>query len=112
MTEREVSAAIAECLTEPITGAKRSVLADLIIIYEYLFGQPAPSANPPALKLDDAGAVAGDIVAATTERSEFLRLVEGRKSKKAWDVVDELVEAVRVLHPNMYSAFVDKMRDS
>lgn len=38
ITEKEIEQAIKECLREPVTGNKRAVLADLIIIQDYLFG--------------------------------------------------------------------------
>ena len=40
ITEKEIEQAIEECLREPVTGNKRAVLADLIIIQDYLFGEP------------------------------------------------------------------------
>ena len=40
ITEKEIEQAIKECLREPVTGNKRAVLADLIIIQDYLFGDP------------------------------------------------------------------------
>ena len=40
ITEKEIEQAIEECVREPVTGNKRSVLADLIIIQDYLFGEP------------------------------------------------------------------------
>ena len=43
--------------------------------------------------------------------SEFLRAVDGRKADKAWKLIDELVEAVKILHPRMYTTFIDKVQD-
>ena len=43
--------------------------------------------------------------------SEFLKAVDGRKADKAWKLIDELVEAVKVLHPRMYTTFIDKVQD-
>lgn len=40
ITEKEVTQAIEQCMQEPVTGNKRAVLADLIIIQDYLFGEP------------------------------------------------------------------------
>ena len=47
----------------------------------------------------------------TTGDSEFLKAVDGRKSDKVWKLVDELVEAVKILHPRMYTTFIDKVQD-
>ena len=43
--------------------------------------------------------------------SEFLKAVDGRKSDKVWKLIDELVEAVKILHPRMYTTFIDKVQD-
>ena len=47
----------------------------------------------------------------TTGESEFLRAVDGRKADKVWKLLDELVEAVKILHPRMYTTFIDKVQD-
>ena len=47
----------------------------------------------------------------TTGDSEFLKAVDGRKADKVWKLVDELVEAVKILHPRMYTTFIGKIQD-
>ena len=47
----------------------------------------------------------------TNGDSEFLRSVDGRKADKVWKLIDELVEAVKILHPRMYTTFIDKVQD-
>lgn len=47
----------------------------------------------------------------TTGDSEFLKAVNGRKSERLWKLIDELVEAVKILHPRMYTTFIDKVQD-
>ena len=37
--------------------------------------------------------------------------VYGRKADKMWKLIDELVEAVKILHPRMYTTFIDKVQD-
>ena len=115
ITEKEISQAIEECMREPVTGNKRAVLADLIIIQDYLFGepvqaqeepQPIPAQSysaPPIEQVENYIQTNGD--------SEFLKAVDGRKSEKVWKLVDELVEAVKILHPRMYTTFIDKVQD-
>ena len=43
--------------------------------------------------------------------SKFLRAVDGRKADKVWKLIDELVEAVKILHPRVYTTFIDKVQD-
>ena len=106
---------IDECLQGPVTGNKRAVLADLIIIQDYLFGEPmqereAPQqipmqsySAPPMEQVENYIQTNGD--------SEFLKAVDGRKADKVWKLIDELVEAVKILHPRMYTTFIDKVQD-
>ena len=115
ITEKEIEQAIEECMREPVTGNKRSVLADLIIIQDYLFGapmqaqevpQPMPMqsySSPPIEQVETYIETNGD--------SEFLKAVDGRKADKVCKMIDELVEAVKILHPRMYTTFIDKVQD-
>lgn len=115
ITEKEITQAIEECMREPVTGNKRAVLADLIIIQDYLFGEPIQSqvsqqpmpmqsySSPPMEQVETYIETNGD--------SEFLKAVDGRKADKVWKLIDELVEAVKILHPRMYTTFIDKVQD-
>ena len=102
-------------MREPVTGNKRAVLADLIIIQDYLFGEPTRAQEisqpmpmqsyfaPPIEHVENYIQTNGD--------SEFLKAVDGRKADKVWKLIDELVEAVKILHPRMYTTFIDKVQD-
>ena len=115
ITEKEVAQAIEECMRDPITGNKRAVLADLIIIQDYLFGkptrakevqQPMPMQSYSAPPMEQV-----EIYVETNCDSEFLKVVNGRKAERVWKLIDELVEAVKILHPRMYTTFIDKVQD-
>ena len=115
ITEKEVEQAIQECMRDPITGNKRAVLADLIIIQDYLFGeptlahevqQPMPMQSYSAPPMEQV-----EIYVETNGDSEFLKAVNDKKADRAWRLMNELVEAVRILHPNMYTSFIDKVLD-
>ena len=115
ITEKEVAQAIEECMRDPITGNKRAVLADLIIIQDYLFGeptraqevqQPMPMQSYSAPPMEQV-----EIYVETNGDSEFLKAVNDKKADRAWRLMNELVEAVRILHPNMYTSFIDKVLD-
>ena len=115
ITEKEVAQAIEECMREPVTGNKRAVLADLIIIQDYLFGepmqvqetqQPIPMQSYSVPQIEQV-----ETYIETNGDSEFLKAVDGRKADKVWKLMDELVEAVKILHPRMYTTFIDKVQD-
>ena len=59
----------------------------------------------------DIAAVMGNNGGRNNGDSEFLKAVDGRKAERVWKLVDELVEAVKILHPRMYTTFIDKVQD-
>jgi hypothetical protein len=116
ITEKEVEQAIQECMRDPITGNKRAVLADLIIIQDYLFGEPTRAQEVPQMPMPMQSYSAPpmeqvEIYVETNGDSEFLKAVNDKKADRAWRLMNELVEAVRILHPNMYTSFIDKVLD-
>ena len=115
ITEKEVAQAIEQCMQEPVTGNKRTVLADLIIIHDYLFGEPTREKEvPQPMPMQSYSAPPMEqveIYVETNGDSEFLKAVNDKKADRAWRLMNELVEAVRILHPNMYTSFIDKVLD-
>ena len=116
ITEKEVAQAIEQCMQEPVTGNKRAVLADLIIIQDYLFGEPTRAQEvqqPMPMQSYSAPQTLEqvEIYVETNGDSEFLKAVNDKKADRAWRLMNELVEAVRILHPNMYTSFIDKVLD-
>ena len=113
ITEKEIAQAIEECMREPVTGNKRAVLADLIIIQDYLFGEPmqAQEVTQPTQSYSAPPTEQVETYIETNGDSEFLKAVDGRKADKVWKLMDELVEAVKILHPRMYTTLIDKVQD-
>lgn len=115
ITEKEIAQAIEECMREPVTGNKRAVLADLIIIQDYLFGELTRAQEvPQQMHMQSYSAPPieqAETYIQTDGGSEFLKAVDGRKADKVWKLIDELVEAVKILHPRMYTTFIDKVQD-
>ena len=110
ITEKEVAQAIEQCMQEPVTGNKRAVLADLIIIQDYLFGEPTRAQEVPQQSYSAPPMEQVEIYVETNGDSEFLKAVDGRKAERVWKLIDELVEAVKILHPRMYTTFIDKVK--
>lgn len=116
ITEKEVAQAIEQCMQEPVTGNKRAVLADLIIIQDYLFGEPtraqeAPQPTPLQSYSAPQTLEQVETYVETNGDSEFLKAVNDKKADRVWKLMDELVEAVKILHPRMYTTFIDKVQD-
>lgn len=103
VTERELLTAIAECEKEPTTNAKISQLADFYIVYDHLFGQPSGYSfknNIEHTKIKTSG------------DTEFLKAVNGKDTDKVWQIVNEMAEAVKTLHPRMYDRVLEKLSDA
>ena len=116
ITEREVLNAIDECMQDPITGNKRAALAQLFIIHDHLFGEPTLAKEVQQMPMPMQSYSAPpmeqvEIYVETNGDSEFLKAVDGRKAERVWKLMDELVEAVKILHPRMYTTFIDKVQD-
>lgn len=103
ITEKELTDAIRECETEPITPNKVSKLADFYIIYEHLFGQPYEADYSYANQIEKTISVTGD--------SDFMKAVNGKDTEKVMAVVDELLEAVKVLQPRMYDGVLRRLSE-
>ena len=115
ITEKDVLNAIDECMQDPITGNKRAALAQLFVIHDHLFGEPTQEQEVPQLMPMQSYSAPPmeqvETIVETNGDSEFLKVVNGRKAERVWKLMDELVEAVKILHPRMYTTFIDKVQD-
>ncbi|MBR6029483.1 MAG: hypothetical protein IKP40_10370 [Clostridia bacterium] len=41
--------------------------------------------------------------------SDFARQIDGKNQAAVWPVINELMDAIKVLHPRLYSAVMDKL---
>ena len=104
ITEKELLTAIQECQQEPITSSKRGTLADLFIIYDHLFGEPISNGYSYDNKIETSTIeIYGD--------TEFMQAVNGKSTQNVMDVLSELMEATKTLHPRMYDRVIEKLRD-
>ena len=102
ITERELLRAIDECQQEPITSSKRGTLADLFIIYDHLFGQPMNVGYSYENKVENTIQTKGD--------TEFLATVNGKDTEKVMAILDELMEATKVLQPRIYDQVIERVQ--
>ena len=40
-----------------------------------------------------------------------MQAIDGKKSDKVWLIIDELMEATKMLHPRMYNSVLQKIED-
>ena len=108
ITERDLDEAIAKCQCESNPANSTCIkLAAFLTLKDYLYPQESYQqysySAPPVEQVENYIQTTGD--------SEFLKAVDGRKADKVWQLMDELVEAVKILHPRMYTTFIVKVQD-
>lgn len=119
ITERDLLQAIYECEQEPITATKIGKLADLYIIHDHLFGcQQYPQREYPE---DDHYRYISEYSGAPQETvenqidvqgdTEFLQAANGKSTSGVLMILDELMEATKILHPRMYDQVLSRLND-
>ncbi len=56
--------------------------------------------------------VSPEAVIALNGSSEFLQAVNGKNPERIMPIMDELAEAIKTLHPRMYSELMEKVKDA
>lgn len=104
ITEKDLLNEIEECQKQPITDKKFERLASCFVVYDHLFGEPYDAMY--------SGAGQPETIIQTNGGSDFLRAVNGKKAERVWLVIDELMEATKMLHPRMYDGVLRKIEES
>lgn len=106
ITEQALQEAIAECQGVRNPTANTCVkLASYYTIRNEMYGR----------QHDDGYSFAPDQSRVTADsvvyggKSEFAAAVDGKDQAVVWPVIDELVGIIRMLHPKLYTALIDKL---
>lgn len=108
--EKDLDEAIAECQGKRNPDASTCMkLAAFYTIKHFMYGKTSddPSPAPPAYSYAPAPDGAKVII---DSDSEFSRLIDGKDQEKVWPVIDELLDVIRTLHPQLYAAVLDKLK--
>lgn len=102
ITEQDLQAAIAECKGQRNPTASTCIkLAAFYTIKEHLFPEPGSAdysySAPPA-----------DVIRLDSD-SEFAQAVNGRTTYDIMPVIDEAMEALKVLNPPFYASVIRKI---
>ena len=100
-TEKELLDAIDECQNSlPETFSTAEKLAVFYTVLDHLQAKNSfmMSADP------DPEKVIGDYGS-----SEFFLAVKGKESSKVWTIFGELMDALKVLNPKLYSRTIDRL---
>ena len=101
---KEIAAAIAQLEYLDSSYSNYAKLADLYIIRDKMEGKEKPLAYERSYSAAPA-AVAEKV----TGDSDFLRAVSGKDRQSAWDVMDELMENLKVAYPRTYERVMRKI---
>lgn len=103
ITERDLREAIAECKGERHPTARTCIqLAAFYILQDHLFEEPT-SDDRPVRHSYSAGPKVEEM------ESDFMRAIRRLDEDEAWRLVQELVEALAILNPNLYHNFMNKI---
>lgn len=109
--EKDLDEAIAECQGKRNPDASTCMkLAAFYTIKHFMYGKPTiqDSLNvAPAYSYAPAPDGAKVII---DSDSEFARLIDGKDQEKVWPVIEELLDVIRTLHPQLYAAVLDKLK--
>lgn len=103
---KEIAAAIAQLEYLESSYSNYAKLADLYIIRDKMEGTERPLAYEQSYSAAPAVAAAGVSV---TGDSDFLRAVSGKDQQSAWDVMDELMDSLKVVNARLYDSTLRKI---
>lgn len=110
ITEHDLQEAIAECQGERNPNAQTCIkLAAFYTIRDHLYPEPQQDQiEPRTYSYTAAPDSTGDTIFYSSG-TELGKAVEGRSEREIWPLIEELVEAVRILNPRLYNGFMEKL---
>lgn len=98
--KQELENAISQLEQLPPTLSNCEKLATYYTIYDHNYGeQPQTLFSSKSSNVD----IYGD--------NPIVQAVNGKDQVKVWDVIQELLEAIQVLAPNLYEATIEKLNN-
>ena len=104
ITEKDLNSAIAECQGKRNPDSRTCImLAAFYTIRREMFGE-----EKKAEQYSYAPAAVEALVEIDSD-SDFARLIDGMDQKTVWNVIDELMDTLRIIQPRLYNAVMDKL---
>lgn len=111
ITEKDLQEAIAECIGQRNPNANTAIkLAAFYTIKRELYGEDKEAVqlpSPPGYSYAPAPEVS---LVNNPSDSEFARIIDGRPQKEVWPLMDEMMDTISMIHPNLYHAVLDRLR--
>lgn len=108
LNEAEIKKEIARLEYEESSYPNYAKLADLYIIRNQMQSGERRSVEPSVTMYSAAPAPAPDVVGRYGD-SDFLRAVENAPPARAWAVMDELMDSLRVVNARVYDGVMRKL---
>ena len=104
----DLQEAVAECLGQRNPDANTCIkLAAYYTIMSNLY--PDQKSEPQVARYSFASATAEEIT--YDGSSKFAKAIIGRNPDDVWKIIDELMDALSVLSPNLYNSVIDKINE-
>ena len=113
---KEIAAAIAQLEYLDSSYSNYAKLADLYIIRDKMEGKEKPlayerlySAAPASESVRARPSVSGQSEIDTYGDSDFLRSISGKDPQKVWDIMDELMDTLKIVNQRTYDGVMRKI---
>ena len=111
ITEKALMQEIEECQSHTLTDKKVQRLADCYIILDHLFGKSFDDAPKINYNIGYSGENRVENTIKINGDTDFLKAINNKNAEKVMLILDELMEANKILHPKMYNRVIDKIND-
>lgn len=109
LTEREIAAEIAVREVSPLNRQDLNDLANLYIVQDRMIGRHPPEVEP-AVSTFSAPVQQDADVAGDYGSSDFLRAVSGRNLRDLFEIMDDLMDTLRVVNQRSYDGIMRRIR--
>lgn len=99
-SKTELLDAIDELEESPATFQNAEKLATFYSLYDHLYGDKSLSAPVESNR---------EVIIKKHGDSEFLQAISGKNPEEIWQVMDELMETIKMLQPRLYNATMERI---
>lgn len=101
-SKSELIDAIDELENSPATYQNAEKLATFYLLYDHLYIQKEPIQRVEPTR---------EVTIHRYGDSDFLQVISDKRAEDIWKIMDELMETLEMLHPKLYRATIDKIRE-
>ena len=111
ITEKDLQEAIAECIGQRNPNANTAIkLAAFYTIKRELYGEDKDAVQLPSPAGYSFAPAPEESLVNNPSDSEFAWFNDGRPQKEIWPLMDEMMDTISMIHPNLYHAVLDRLR--